>query len=603
MKRKKCDVVDLIKKNPIMKLSHDYQNTLVNKIKERFTDGEQQLFVGSFYCYLNYDSKKEFVVDLDNVWKWIGFSRKGHAKSALEKHFVEDVDYKVLLPRSRKQNFKTKKGSGGSNEEQIMMTVHTFKKFCLKAGTKKADDIHEYFIKLEELLQETINEETDELRNQLLEKNDEIEKNKMKHKMDKHKLLIEKMKTKKCVYIGEIEENKFIKIGSSKSVNERNWSLNNLFGNMVFLEIFECDNYREAEEDILKDPEVKKYLYKKKINGHTSKEVVQLTDDFNYDQLITIVKKYVNKMYMLTPEQLLEKQKLDLEKQKLEYAMIMNLSNNDAYKDNINKFIQENLSDTFKNIEKNIMEQNNNDDDTEDDEINLNEIQNPYYNTTFNTKISKSSLKGRKIQQIDPNNLTKLIKVYPSIGHVLRDPNNNGFQPKSLSDALNNNRIYKDYRWYYVKSEENPDVCGDIPPTKKTKHPTSPVDSILELNSTKTEITDSFSTRILLAEKLGIGHNKIGKIIANNEKYNDNYYIELCKCPQELIEKYDKPINRHVFKNSKQIKQIHPITKQIVIFKSLADLYRRFGLTGRAILKAIDEKVIYQGYLWEYYNP
>jgi hypothetical protein len=67
MKGKKCDVVDLIEKNPIMKLSHDYQNTLVNKIKERFTDGEQQLFVGSFYCYLNYDSKKDYVVDLDNI--------------------------------------------------------------------------------------------------------------------------------------------------------------------------------------------------------------------------------------------------------------------------------------------------------------------------------------------------------------------------------------------------------------------------------------------------------------------------------------------------------------------------------------------------------
>lgn len=34
-----------------------------------------------------------------------------------------------------------------------MLNIKTFKKYCLKAGTKKADEIHEYYIKLEETLQ------------------------------------------------------------------------------------------------------------------------------------------------------------------------------------------------------------------------------------------------------------------------------------------------------------------------------------------------------------------------------------------------------------------------------------------------------------------
>ena len=38
---------------------------------------------------------------------------------------------------------------------------------CLKSNTKKADEIHDYFIKLEEILQEIINEESNELKNQL----------------------------------------------------------------------------------------------------------------------------------------------------------------------------------------------------------------------------------------------------------------------------------------------------------------------------------------------------------------------------------------------------------------------------------------------------
>jgi len=36
---------------------------------------------------------------------------------------------------------------GGHNKETFMLNIDTFKKFCLKAGTKKADEIHEYYIK------------------------------------------------------------------------------------------------------------------------------------------------------------------------------------------------------------------------------------------------------------------------------------------------------------------------------------------------------------------------------------------------------------------------------------------------------------------------
>jgi len=48
-----------------------------------------------------------------------------------------------------------------------MLTVSTFKKFCLKAGTKKADEIHDYYIKLEETFQQLLQEESDELKVQL----------------------------------------------------------------------------------------------------------------------------------------------------------------------------------------------------------------------------------------------------------------------------------------------------------------------------------------------------------------------------------------------------------------------------------------------------
>ena len=64
---------------------------------------------------------------------------------------------------------------GGHNKETFMLNIKTFKKYCLKAGTKKADEIHEYYIKLEETLQEVIQEESNELKLQLEQKDQQLE--------------------------------------------------------------------------------------------------------------------------------------------------------------------------------------------------------------------------------------------------------------------------------------------------------------------------------------------------------------------------------------------------------------------------------------------
>ena len=151
------DIVSLIETNPITKLTNDYNNKLLQKIKANFTETEQQLFISSFYCYLNYNSTTDFVIDLDNVWKWLDFNQKYNAKRVLEKNFMVNIDYKILLLKTDEQK---KDSRGGHNIQKIMMTIKTFKLFCIKAETKKAKEIHEYFVKLEEILQQTIQEES-----------------------------------------------------------------------------------------------------------------------------------------------------------------------------------------------------------------------------------------------------------------------------------------------------------------------------------------------------------------------------------------------------------------------------------------------------------
>jgi hypothetical protein len=219
------NIIQLVEKNPITRLSKEYENSLINKVKNGFSETQQQMFLASFYCYLNYDSKKDFIIDFDNVWKWTGFSRKSDAKRVLEKHFTIDIDYQIktfgtatsvaknkaenetqkpapptcgagfedenklkkpatptsaagqnsFAETSVKENIKNEKNLGGAglNKENIFLNIITFKKFCMKANTKKADEILDYYIKLEELLQETIDEQTNELRYQLCAKEEE----------------------------------------------------------------------------------------------------------------------------------------------------------------------------------------------------------------------------------------------------------------------------------------------------------------------------------------------------------------------------------------------------------------------------------------------
>jgi len=622
------DIVKLIEKNPITRLSKDYQSKLITKVKEKFTNSEQQLFVASFYCYLNHDYNNEFIIDFDTIWKWVCFTRKDHAKRLLEKYFVLDLDYKILLPLKGEQNLKQDK-RGGNNKETILLTINTFKKFCLKADTKKADEIHNYYIKLEEVLHDTMNEETVELRNQLLIKDEKIKLNEIKYKLDlklnKHKILIEKTKGKKCVYISEIEEYKFIKIGSTKETLARHNQLNKQYGNSMFLEIFECDNFRDVEESILTDSTIKKYLHRQPINGHMPQEIVLLNDEFNYNQLLNIVKHYVSQIMFLSPIQLLEKQKLDLEKkkidlekQKLDYNLISNILNNELYINTVKEILNNNLPSLITNIKDYQQNQNiiNNNTllsnstiepiiepiiDIENRQLKTNETQNPNYNMTINLNIKGKTPRGQKIQKIDPDNFKNIIKIYDSMIYLLRSPENNGFHKSSIQTAIKNNRIYKNFRWNFVKKGEDPTIANILPTVNfKAKPPIR--STILKLNSTKTEILDSFYTKEFLGKELKISKIKVKNIITHNKLYNNNYYIEYLKCPDDLLIKYNKPINRIIPTHSKSIKQINPLNNEVVIFNSFNEIYIKYSFCSSTLIYAIKNKTIHGGFLWEYNN-
>ena len=315
------DIIQLIENNPITKLSGNYNNELLEKIKEHFTDFEQQLFLSSFYCYLNYHPTNDFVIDLDNVWKWLGFFQKENAKRLLEKQFILDKDYKILQIIKDEQ----KKGSGGHNKKKILLNVKTFKSLCLKAGTKKADEIHEYYMKMEELIQETINEENTLLKEQLLYSNNNIEEKVKQIKnqqelLDKQKQFIEKEKeelkektlleqfpiNKQCVYIGLVDNKTLgkpnskmyretvIKFGQSNNLQERVKTHKKTYENFRLYNAFNVKNKIEIENCIKKHPTFKNRLRIVMIDDIAHRELIALDEDeYTIDNVEKLIKEII----------------------------------------------------------------------------------------------------------------------------------------------------------------------------------------------------------------------------------------------------------------------------------------------------------------------
>ena len=251
------DVVDLIENNPITKLSSTYQNKLLTKIKTKFTESEQQLFVASFYGFLKYDPNNDFVIDLDDVWKWMGFAQKVKATVLLEKHFIIDKDYKKSLYQPGKQSDHTR---GGHNKEIFMLNVSTFKKFCLKAGTKKADSIHDYYIKLEGLLHEVVQDESAELKLQLEQNQIQLDKSEKTTEKIREKTLLEHFgRNTQCVYYGSIDNlsdtnEKLIKFGNSNNLAGRVAQHRETYTNFRLLNAFKVDNKLQVENEMKEHP-------------------------------------------------------------------------------------------------------------------------------------------------------------------------------------------------------------------------------------------------------------------------------------------------------------------------------------------------------------
>jgi hypothetical protein len=346
-------------------------DNLIRLIKEEFNDSDNQLFQMSFQLYnSSYNKPNDYIIDLDDIYKWIGFSRKDHAKTLLITQFKEGIHYKISLPRAR-ERLSDRILKGGENKEKILLNIKCFKKYCLKASTEKSDKIYDYYIKMEEIIFKYIQEQYNnqqiiniqnlkalEDKEQLLQIKDKELEYALNQLEIKDNLInnlnnqtYEEIKKDKFIYIFSTDKPNIYKIGRSKDPIKRRTQLQTANVDDIII----IDNYPTSDDVLLEQ------IIHNVLNNYRCKsDREHFFCNLNYIKLvINIAGSFLDTLKStyehITKNELLDKinQKINIDIQNINIIQ----ENNNHIQEN-NNHIQEN--NNYLETNNNYIETNNN---------------------------------------------------------------------------------------------------------------------------------------------------------------------------------------------------------------------------------------------------
>jgi len=588
------DIVNLIESNPITQMTADYQSKLIETVKQRFSSYEQQMFVASFYCYLN--CQDNYVINLDDIWKWLGFSTKQNAKTLLERQFVVEKDYLLMKQTATVQ--------GGHNKETFMLNVNTFKKFCLKSGTKKADEIHDYYIKLEQVLQEITQQESNELKHQLEQAKEEIQQTDTKLKRQKvehaQELVIQKVLEresillKKFATIGSIvyiirvktlENGQYvIKIGESrKGIAARYAEHKANYDECLLLDCFLVQQSKDFESFIQHHDEIRLNRVSNLPGHETELELFLIGKNLSYQALLKVINH--NLAYFNNRDT----RHLELEVEKLKLLLETKETNN------VNPLLEELIKSNQLFSSQVLARLDKLDGGHKQMCEKINSSQSKV-TTGFNMPLVTL---GPRLQKIHPETL-QLLKVYESVNEVMKE--NSEIKRPSINKAIQENTIYNGFRWLLVDRELDPTVIHQIHPTKIVR--AQNLGYIAKLNSTKTEILNVYLDRKTAATENHFQSSaSLDPPVKNKTIANGHFYFLYDDCEEELRAAFVTKNNQSeplLYKNG--VGQFDSENKMTREFACKYDCIRGMPMSDKTLEKALTTAAPYNGYVYKYLN-
>ena len=582
------NITNLMEKHPITKLNKTYNNILLQKIKNNFTNDEQQLFVGSFYMYLNYDAINDFIIDLDDVYKWLQFSNKENALRTLKNNFTHNEHYKYMNSNEKKD------GRGGHNKVTVLMTINTFKSLCFIASTTKAKEIRLYYLKLEKIFHETINEQEKEFKkeftNLIQQKEQQILTYEKDNKLNHQNILLQRFGTAgNLIYIiivKTFEDGKYIiKIGHSDyGVKARFEEHKNKYEECLLLDCYLVKQSKRFETFIHKHEMIAPSNYKQ-LKGHeTENELFLIGENLTLAIVKEVINKNIKTFDEYDPQLEVDKLKIQKEILQLEIEKLKLLNANPTL---VNAFNNNNEIKEIVQKTENIEKTNN--------ELKEQIVKIQIKTTTGFGETNKNM--GSKLQKINPETM-QLIKVYDSIAECIKE--NPKLKRSSIAKAVKDNTIYQGFRFVFVDRELDTTKIHNLQPTKKTK--VQNIGYIAKLHVDKKEILNVYLDRKTACKENGYASDSALDIPVKDSKITRGFYYALYdSCSEELKKEFvKKNNNKEPVLYLTGIGQYDEKNNLLQEFPSKIECCRILGLGDRTVKKCLDSNVSYNGKFYKY---
>jgi prophage antirepressor-like protein len=200
---------------------------------------------------------------------------------------------------------------------------------------------------------------------------------------------------------------------------------------------------------------------------------------------------------------------------------------------------------------------------------------------------------GPRLQKINPESL-QLIKVYECVTEAMNEDKT--IKRPSINKAINENTIYRGFRWLLVERNLDPNIIHSIEPTKQIQEQN--LGYVAKLNIHKTEIVNVYLDRKTAALSNGYkSPSALDNPVKNQTIANDYYYILYDNCDEELINNFEKQYGSPIlYKDG--VGQYNENNELVCEYKCKYDCIKELKISDKTLAKAISNNILYNGYYY-----
>ena len=552
---------------------NNYITTYYNQI--------DNIYIDKFWSSIN---NKHWIYVDDVLIEWIGFNiSTGKAKylKIIKENFKENYDYKIYDYDDINKIFHSPEWANENNREilefkdklkevhnrtiHLILSPKCFKKSLMMIRTEKANSIRDYYVDVEEICLEFNKYLLENNKKELKNKNKELENKDLESKK-KVEITLRDSFNKRCVvYLIKviIDDDIIYKFGYTDDIVTRlRTHKNHISDDIELIYCIESKDNKMLEKLLIDYLEQYKFRIKRIIGGRQQTELLKVNDiQMIKNKLIELNNDVENEKLLIVK---LKNKIIDLENENVNLKKQLLLKDDEI----VNK-----LKNKIENLEKELL----------DYKLDENHENKPFIE---NKDIVKDRIhKKRQVDKIDPTTLN-IIENYDCINSVITKNPEYGYN--SIYRSIKNNNVYKNFRWNYSGEKINP--------TNKIILEGNKIERVIQLDKNK-QFVKIYKTKSELCKLLHIGIVKLNKYIKEEKILNEFYYINESSYDGNLSDNEEYEIH-----NSKQIRETNIETNEIIIYKSMKELYEKRGIVRCTLRKCIKNNRVCDKYKWEYLN-